>query len=140
MKTKYLYILLLAPLFSFADLDIEKVNDALSSIKSNKELSYFSNDKKFLTKLNIPKSNSIKKADIILFPEGENAKKIVIVNSYSKLKKDKESIGAIYVKKGRTQIMFVDERLKKNGLKIINKKYQINECHLNPICFLKLTK
>ena len=138
MKTKYLYMLLLTPLFLFADLDIEKVNEALVSIKSDKKLSYFSNDKKFLTKLKIPKTTSIKNADIILFPKEKNSKKIVIVNSYSELKKNKKSIGAIYIKKGRTQIMFVDERLKKNGLKIVNKKYEINECHLNPICFLNL--
>ncbi|NEW59932.1 hypothetical protein GSY74_01435 [Sulfurovum sp. bin170] len=140
MKTKYLYMLLLAPLLSFAELNIEKVNEALSSIESNKKLSYFSNNKNLLTKLKIKKTASIKKADILLFPKSKSSKKIIIVDSYSKLKENKKSIGAIYVKKGRTQIMFVDERLKKNGLRISNKKYRISECHLNPICFLKLTK
>ena len=140
MKTKSFYMLLLTPILLFANLDIEKVNEALSSIKSDKKLSYFSNDKKFITKLKIKKTASIKNADIILFPKDENSKKIVIVDSYSKLKKNKKSIGAIYVKKGRTQIMFIDERLKKNGLKIDNEKYQITECHLNPICFLNLKK
>jgi len=140
MKTKYLYILLLTPLLTFADLNIEKVNDALSSIKSDKKLSYFSNDKTLLTKLKINKTTSRKKADILLFPKSKSSKKIVIEDSYSKLKKHRDSIGAIYVKKGRTQIIFVEERLKKNGLTISNKRYRISECHLNPICFLKLTK
>jgi hypothetical protein len=140
MKSKYIYILLLTPLLLFADLNIEKVNEALTSISSSKKLSYFSNNKNLLTKLKVKKTSSIKKADILLFPKGKNYKKIVIVNSYKKLKKDKNSIGAIYVKKGRTQIMFVQERLKKNGLNISNKKYQISECHLSPICFLKLAK
>jgi len=140
MKTKYLYLLLLTPLLVFAELNIEKVNDALTSIKSSKKLSYFSNDKSLLTKLKIKKTTSIKKADILLFPPKKSSKKIVIEDSYSKLKKNKNSIGAIYVKKGRTQIMFVEERLKKNGLSITNKRYRISECHLNPICFLKLTK
>ncbi|SFV51829.1 hypothetical protein MNB_SV-12-421 [hydrothermal vent metagenome] len=140
MKIKYLYILLLAPLLSFAELNIEKVNEALSSIESDKKLSYFSNNKSLMTKLKITKTDSIKKADILLFPKNKSSKKIIIVDSYSELKKDKKSIGAIYVKKGRTQIMFVDERLKKNGLRISNSKYRINECNLNPICFLNLTK
>jgi len=140
MKRKYLYILLLTPLLTFAELNIEKVNDALISIKSDKKLSYFGNDKSLMNKLKIKKTSSLKKADILLFPKDKSSKKIVIEDSYKKLKNNKESIGAIYVKKGRTQIIFVEERLKKNGLRISNERYRISECHLSPICFLELTK
>jgi hypothetical protein len=142
MKRKYLYMLLLTPLLSFADLDIEKINAVLSSIESDKSLSYFSDNKRILGKLNIKKTDSSKKADVLLFPKGKNSKKIVIVDSYSKLKKDKKSIGAIYVKKGRTQIIFVNERLEEKGLSLPKqyKKYCITECYLSPLCLLKLTK
>jgi len=46
---------------------------------------------------------------------------------------------AIYLKKGRTQIIFVKERLKNNGLDLPKayKKHLINECKLNLLCFLK---
>ena len=91
MKTKYLYLLLLTPLLVFAELNIEKVNDALTSIKSSKKLSYFSNDKSLLTKLKIKKTTSIKEADILLFPKKKSSKKIVIEDSYSKLKKNKNN-------------------------------------------------
>jgi hypothetical protein len=140
MKKKYLYALIFTPLLLLADLNIEKVNDALSNIKSDKSLAYFSNNKTLLTKLKVSKTDSINKADVLLFPKKKNSKKIVIVDSYNKLKEDKNSIGAIYIKKGRTQIMFIAERLKKKGLKMTNSEYRISECHLNPICFLKLTQ
>jgi len=139
MKKQKIYLLLLLPLLSFADLNIERVNSVLSAIKSNnKSLSYYTTDKSFLTKLKVPKSSSIKNADILLFPKNKNSKKIIIVDSYSNLKKNKKSIGAIYMKKGRTQIMFVDERLKAKGLKLSSKykKYIIKECYLKELCFL----
>ncbi len=139
MKKQKIYLLLLLPLLSFADLNIERVNSVLSAIKlNNKSPSYYTTNKSFLTKLKVPKSKSVKSADILLFPKNKNTKKMVIVDSYSNLKKNQKSIGAIYMKKGRTQIMFVDERLKAKGLKLSNKykKYIIKECYLKELCFL----
>jgi len=139
MKKLNIYVLLLIPLLAFSDLNIEKVNGVLSSIKShNKPLTYYTADTKFMNKLNIHKSNSLKKADILLFPRNKKVKKTMIVNSYSDLKNNKKSIGAIYMKKGRTQIMFVDERLKAKGLKLSPKysKYIIKESYLCPLCLL----
>ncbi len=140
MKKQKIYLLLLIPLLSFADLNIEQINSVLSAITlKHKSPSYYTTNKSFLTKLKISKSKSIKNADILIFPKNNNSKKIIIVNSYNNLKKNEKSIGAIYMKKGRTQIMFVDERLKAKGLKLSNKykKYIIKECYLKELCFLK---
>ncbi len=143
MKKSRIYLFLVIPLLAFSDLNIEKVNGVLSSIKSHdKSLTYYTEDKSFLKKLKVTKSNTSLKADIVLFPKNKKTKKIIIVNSYSDLKKNKDSIGAIYVKKGRTQIMFVAERLKARGLELSPKynKYLIKESYLCPICLLHLTK
>jgi predicted GTPase len=139
MRKKDIYLLLFIPLLAFSDLNIERVNSILSAIKSNnKSISYFTADKSFFTKLNVPKSKSMKNADVLLFPKDKNSKKVVIVDSYSTLKKNENSIGAIYIKKGRTQIMFVEERLKAKGLELSSeyKKYIIKECYLKELCFL----
>jgi hypothetical protein len=63
----------------------------------------------------------------------------MVVDSYKDLKEHKNSIGAIYVKKGRTQIVFVKERLKKSGFDLmeVSKKYLIPECQLQSICLLR---
>ena len=143
MKKSRIYLFLLIPLLAFSDLNIEKVNGVLSSIKSNnKSLTYYTTDKSFLNKLKVPKAKSLNKADVLLFPKNKEVKKAIIVDSYSDLKNNKKSIGAIYVKKGRTQIMFVDERLRARGLKLSPKykKYLIKESYLCPICLLNLTK
>ena len=139
MKKSNIYVVLIIPLLAFSDLNIEKVNGVLSSIKSdNNPLTYYTADTKFMNKLHIPKSDSSQKADVLLFPKNKKVKKTMIVNSYSDLKNNKKSIGAIYMKKGRTQIMFVDERLKAKGLKLSPKysKYIIKESYLCPLCLL----
>ncbi|NOZ90010.1 MAG: hypothetical protein GXO60_01860 [Epsilonproteobacteria bacterium] len=139
MKKLKIYALLLVPLLAFSELNIEKVNGVLSSIKShNKSLTYYTTDKNFLNKLKVAKSNSLNRADILLFPKNKKVRKPIIVNSYNALKNNKKSIGAIYVKKGRTQIMFVDERLKARGLKLAPKynRYIIKESYLCPLCLL----
>jgi len=139
MKKSNIYVLLLIPLLAFSDLNIEKVNGVLSSIKShNKPLTYYTSDIQFMNKLSVSKSNSSKKADVLLFPTNKKVKKTTIVNSFKDLKNNKKSIGAIYIKKGRTQIMFVDERLKAKGLKLSPKysKYIIKESYLCPLCLL----
>jgi hypothetical protein len=63
---------------------------------------------------------------------------MVIVNSYKALVMNKNSIGAIYLKKGRTQIIFIEERLKRNGLSLPSsfKNNLLNECQINPVCLL----
>jgi len=138
---KIINVLLLVPLLAFAGLDIPKVNSALSSIKLSKipstTLKFYNNNKSLdlKEKLQFTSQNS---ADIVLFPKRKKVNKVSVVDSYKALKKDKNSIGAIYVKKGRTQIVFVKERLKKNGFDIlkISEKYLIPECQLQSICLL----
>jgi len=139
MKKSNIYVVLIIPLLAFSDLNIEKINGVLSSIKSdNRPLTYYASDIGFMNKLNISKVNSPKKADILLFPKNKKVKKIIIVDSFNDLKNNKKSIGAIYTKKGRTQIIFVEERLKAKGLKLSPKysEYIIKESYLCPLCLL----
>ena len=138
MKTN-IYLLLSVQLLLFSDLNIEKINAVLSSIKlNNNPVIYYSKSKSFFSKLNVKKSNSIDGANIIIFPKKNGIDKMTIVDSYAKLRQNSNSIGAIYIKKSRTQIIFVDERIKTKGLKLSNKynKYIIKECYLNGFCFL----
>ncbi len=138
---KIITIFIILPLFLSAGFDMSKVNLVLSSIKSAKapssHLKFYNNNRI----LNLNKElnfTSSKFADIILFPKRKNLKKPLIVDSYKALKRYKNSIGAIYIKKGRTQIVFVKERLEKNGLKLkkIANRYLIKECTLEAICLL----
>jgi len=134
-----IYLLLLAPLTLMGGLDSLKVNSTLMNIKASKPLKFYNGDKS-LTIKKVLAASSKESADIILFPLKSENKKIQIVKSYKSLKTNKDSVGAIYFKNDRTQIVFVKERLKKNGLKLSDKykKYIINECQLSPICLLSM--
>ncbi len=139
---KIINILIIFPLFAFAGLDIPKVNSALSSIKSLKNSSIplkFYNNNRSLNLNKELKFTSQSSADIVLFPKRKKINKVLVVDSYKALKKYKNSIGAIYIKKGRTQIVFVKERLENNGfdLRKMAKKYLIQECKLQAICLVK---
>jgi len=139
MKKLNIYVVLIIPLLAFSDFNIEKINGVLSSIKSkNRLVTYYISDVEFINKLNIPKTTSPKKADILLFPQNKKVKKTIIVDNFNDLKNNKKSIGAIYIKKGRTQIIFVDERLKAKRLRLSSKysKYIIKESYLSPLCLL----
>ena len=136
---KLLYISLIVPIFLVAGLNVNKVSNTLAHIKSvnaDKVLKFFNSNKNIHLKKRL-KITSKENADIILFPKNKS-NKIVIVDSYKALQMNKNSIGAIYLKKGRTQIIFIDERLKKNGLQLPNSynKHLLNECQINPICLL----
>jgi len=134
---KIIHILLLLPILAFAGLDISKISGALSSIKSSKSskiLKFYNNSGLNLkTKLNL---TSQKNADIILFPKKKNTNKALVVSSYQALKENPNSIGAIYIKKGRTQIIFIKERLEHKGFDImqVSKKYMVPECQLRALC------
>jgi len=138
---KIIYLLFLVPLVLTAGLDISKINKTLSSMTSSKEkLKFFNANSKIKMKRELT-FTSIENANIILFPK-QNSKvsQISIVDSYSALRDNKKYIGAIYLRKERTQIVFIKERLEKNSLTLPSKydKYIITECQLNPICLLKL--
>ena len=138
---KFINILIIFPLFVFAGLDIPKVNSALSSIKSSKisslPLKFYNNNRNINLneELKLTSQNS---ADIVLFPKRKKINKAFVVDSYKALKKYKKSIGAIYIKKGRTQIVFVEERLEENGFDLTKmaQKYLIQECKLQSICLV----
>ncbi len=137
---RLLYVSLIVPMFVVAGLNVDKVSNTLAhieSVKRDKVLKFFNSNKNIHLKKRLNITTSKENADIILFPKNKS-KKIVIVDSYKALRVHKNSIGAIYLKKGRTQIIFIDERLKKNGLKLPNSynKHLLSECQLNPICLL----
>ncbi len=138
---KLFFILLIIPIFSVAGLNIPKVAKTLSNIQSAKTLNFFNANKNIDLK-NKLKLSSFQDANIILFPKKNVSKKMTIVDSYKALQLNKNSIGAIYLKKGRTQIIFIDERLKKNGLSLSNSfnKNLLSECQINPICLLSNIK
>ena len=136
---KLLYISLIVPIFLVAGLNLNKVSKILSEIKpvsSNKVLKFFNANQNIKLKENL-KFTSRDMANIILFPK-KKSNKIVIVDSYKALQMNKNSIGAIYLKKGRTQIIFIEERLKKSGLYLPRSynKHLLNECEINQICLL----
>jgi hypothetical protein len=130
---KKILLLLFLPIFIFAELDVVKVNKALLGIKSKKILNFHNSNNKIKFNENL-KFTSLNNADIILFSSDKHQSKMIIVNSYKKLILNKNSIGAIYLKKGRTQIVFVKERLASYGLTLNSKfkKYIIPEWQLSP--------
>ncbi len=136
---KLLCISLFLPLLLVAGLNVNKVSNTLvhlESVRANEVLKFFNANEKI--KLNNGlKFTSLEKANIVLFPK-KNTNKISIVDSYKKLQENKKSIGAIYLKKGRTEIIFINERLKDNGLRLPNSynKHLLSECQINPVCLL----
>ncbi len=130
-------ILFFIPIMALAELDIARVNKALLSIHSSHELKFYSSELNERIDKGL-RFTSLEDADIILFPEEIDNTKMMIADSYKELKTNKKYIGAIYIKKGRTQIIFIKERLENNGLslpKLFN-KYLLSECQLSPICLL----
>jgi len=134
--------IIILPILAFSSLDISKINNALSSIQSSSSLSeplkFYSTSKQLdlMEKLHFTSRNN---ADIILFPKKKKIQKAFVVDSYGALKEYEQSIGAIYIKKGRTQIIFVRERLENNGFDMTktSNKYIIRECQLRSICLQK---
>jgi len=138
---KITFMLAIIPIFLFAGLDLAKVSKTLSGIKSDNSLTYY-NANNLIDLRGTINLTSENKADIILFSEERNQNKITIVNSYKKLKKNQNSIGAIYLKKGRTQIVFLKERLDKYNLSLDKslKNHLIHDWQLNRELVLKKIK
>ena len=143
MKSQIIPLLMLIPILAWAELDIYRVNQALLGIESSRPLKFFNDNSVFINKFEITQSSlvftSLEKADILIFPKSKKSNKMMIAKSFSELKKNKKNIGAIYTKKGRTHIIFIEERLNNKGLKLSTKlnRYLIKECYLNPLCFIK---
>ena len=91
---------------------------------SAEEISIYVTDEeeKFNFKSNIKIVRVIENSNLILLnSENYNKKfknKILFVSSYKNLIKYENAIGALYWKKGRPQIIFLKDRLKKYGLEI----------------------
>ncbi len=119
MRFKSIFLILIVPIFGFSRFDMEEINKVLSSVEiDNKKVKFYSPNYKFMSKLYIDnKTKQLDKADIVIFPTSNIKDKVTIVSSKDELKKDENSIGAIFVKKGRTQIIFVKERLDKKNIK-----------------------
>ena len=130
---KVLMILSILPIMLFSDIDVQKVTNILLNLNATKPIKFYNANKK-VNFTNSIELTTLDKANIVLFSHKEYGDKITIVDSYKKMKLNKRSIGAIYLKKGRTQVVFIKERLDKNGL-ILNakfKKHLLHEWQLNP--------
>ena len=145
MKKVVFYWLLLLPILSFADLNVNKVTKVLLSIEQNKPLKYFNENISLIDKFQLNSNglhfSSFEEADIIFMSSVKSSSKLIITDSYEKLQKSNKSvIGAVYVKKERTHIFLVKERLEENGLTVSPnmEKYLISECYLNLVCLLSL--
>lgn len=143
MKKLFFTILMLLPILGFSELDVNKVTKILSSIESTKPLKYFNDNAsltdKFQKSTNSLIFTSLDDADIVLMSKVKDNSKLIITDSYEKLKKsDSSIIGAIYIKKNRTHVFLVKERLKANGLRVSSpmKKYLISEYYLNLVSLL----
>ncbi len=144
MKKLFFSILMLLPILGFSELDVNKVTNVLSNIEATKPLKYFNGNASLTDKFQKTSHSltftSLADADILLMSKVEDGSKLVITDSYEKLKHSNHSvIGAIYTKKNRTQIFLIKERLKENGLRVSSKmkKYLISECYLNLVCLLE---
>lgn len=123
------------PILLFSGLDLSKINTILLSMKSaSRTLNFFNaNSKIRITKELI--FTTKENAYIILFSKknvGDN--QLNIVDSYQALHDNKKNIGAIYIRKERTQIVFVKERLENNDVSISSKynNHIITEKQLQP--------
>lgn len=137
---KIIYLLFFLPLILVAGLNMSKINSTLSSIAASKPITFFNADSSINLKGDLI-FTTIDNADIILFPkELTKVKNIGITGSYKSLRDSEKYIGAIYLRKERTQIVFIKERLESNHFTLPDKykKHIITECQLNPICLLKL--
>ena len=132
---KIVVISILFPIITFAGLNINEVNSVLLSIHSLNKLKFYSSETNnaMYREINF---TSYDNADILLFPKKVESQKTVIVSSYEELKNDKNSIGAIYLKKNRTQIIFIKERLENKSLTLPEKfnNYIVPSCYLNSTC------
>ena len=130
---KVLIVLSVLPLIVFASINVKKVTNVLLNINASKPIKFYNANEKIDLSNNM-KFTSLENANIVLFSLKDYTSKMTIVDSYEKLKLNKNSIGAIYLKKGRTQIVFVKERLERHGLKLSAKfkKHFVYEWQLNP--------
>lgn len=130
------------PIITFASLNVQKVTSTLSNITGNKPISFFNANRKIPLTNGKIKLTTLSGADIVLFSPKKHKSKLTIATSYKKMKLNKNSIGAIYLKKGRTQIVFVKERLAAHGLILAPKfkKHIVHEWQLNPKSLMKSLK
>jgi hypothetical protein len=127
-----------------SEIEVKIYENILSNFNTNSKIKVYSDNKNisniikmYSNKLEI--SNKIDAKFYILSSKIDSlsSDKIVIVTSYNLLKDMKSSIGAFYWKKGRPNILFIQERLKNKNL-ILNSSYnkyiEIERC-LYEICF-----
>jgi hypothetical protein len=127
-----------------SEIEVKIYENILSNFNTNSKIKVYSDNKNisniikmYSNKLEI--SNKIDAKFYILSSKIDSlsSDKIVIVTSYNLLKDMKNSIGAFYWKKGRPNILFIQERLENKNL-ILNSSYnkyiEIERC-LYEICF-----
>ena len=142
-------ILLYAPLYALErESTLKMYHGIFEALSSKTPINVYTNDKEyrdvFLHSKKIVLSNTLEASDIalvtdertlknILYTKNSNRnfdkKPIIFVTNYHFLKISKEIVGAFYWRKGRSQLLFIKNRLKQHNI-TLPKEYQnfmINE-------------
>jgi len=142
-------ILLYAPLYALErESTLKMYHGIFEALSSQTPINVYTNDKEyrdvFLHSKKIVLSNTLEASDIalvtdertlknILYTKNSNRnfdkKPIIFVTNYHFLKISKEIVGAFYWRKGRSQLLFIKNRLKQHNI-TLPKEYQnfmINE-------------
>jgi hypothetical protein len=145
MKIILVLALFILNLFANADkIEIQIYEKIVSNFDKNNKIKVYSNNKNIIDKIRkyshkfiiSDKKNAkiyILSSKIDNFPKD----KIVIVTSYDLLKEIKNSLAAFYWKKGRPNILFIKDRIKRKNLFLNPKydKYVEEERCLYELCF-----
>jgi sugar-specific transcriptional regulator TrmB len=145
MRIIFVLAILIIDLFAnSSEIETKIYEKIISNFDKNSEIKVYSNDKNILNEIKkyskkLVVSNKKDSKVYILSTNIGNIPddKLVIVTNYELLKEIKNSLAAFYWKKGRPNILFIKDRIKKRNL-FLNKeydKYSEEERCLYELCF-----
>jgi uncharacterized pyridoxamine 5'-phosphate oxidase family protein len=145
MRIIFLLAIMLLNLFAnSSEVEVKIYEKIISNFDKNNKVKVYSNDKNILNEIKkyskkLIISNKKDAKVYILSANIENIpdEKIVIVTNYGLLKDIKNSLAAFYWKKGRPNILFIKDRIKKRNLSLNKEynKYSEEERCLYELCF-----
>jgi sugar-specific transcriptional regulator TrmB len=145
MRIIFVLAILIIDLFAnSSEIETKIYEKIISNFDKNSEIKVYSNDKNILNEIKkyskkLVVSNKKDSKVYILSTNIGNIPddKLVIVTNYELLKEIKNSLAAFYWKKGRPNILFIKDRIKKRNL-FLNKEYdkysEVERC-LYELCF-----
>lgn len=120
---------------------LKMYHSIFTALSQNKSINVYTNDKEyrdvFRHSKKIVLSDRLEEADIVLITEEsrlknilyrvqvnrDSKKPIIFVTNYQFLKMSEDIVGAFYWRKGRSQLLFIKNRLKQHDI-ILPKEYQ----------------